>query len=218
MYIIIQSCIGYEKSLNNILPQLSNLQQEDIIVVLNKSQENNIYTKNNIFIETKNNNFELTSFAEIYKNINIFDKYDKFLFLHDTIDLGPSFLEKLSYVKNNLNYYNFDWAPLSANFQSMFGIATKNFIIEKFKVFDLLSPISKQDAIDMEWGTGRFGVYSIRNICKKPLILGPKPVTVSEDVSFLNSDKKRVKIYFESLDIYKYYFVHSNNTPHPNSL
>jgi hypothetical protein len=217
MYIVIQSCFGYEKSLNSLLSQLRNFKIiEDIIVVKNKAQSHKVIEGQIIIIETPKNNFELSSFGEIYNNLNRFNKHDLFLFLHDTIELTEEFPEKLKTSKKDLNLCEFDYAFLADNFQSAIGFAKRKFIEEKFEIFTKIESITKDEAISWEWGHGKYGHCSIKNLSENTKTLGP-PQQMGQQ-KFLDSSKLREKLHLNSLGINKYYFVSTKENPHPNEL
>jgi len=122
MYVVIQSCFGYENYLNYILQQLEHLNIQDIILVYNRAKSNNIEYSKHIKIFTTDNLYELSSFKQLAIHHNNFNKFDKFLFLHDTVDFGPNFKAKLEKINSLLDSRSFDWAPLAYNFQCMMGI------------------------------------------------------------------------------------------------
>lgn len=204
MYIVIQSCFGYEKYLYNILKQLAQFSLIDIIIIYNQAKNNNIIQDKYYNIFTTDNFYELSSFKQIFLNYQFLDKFKKFLFLHDTINLGSDFLNRLHRINNLLDSRSFDWAPLSTNYQCMMGIADRNFIIDKFGIYTKLPNISKKDAIDIELGRGIYADYSLRYLSENPIPLGGNPRVKNSKSSFLDGNE-RVEIYFESLDLYKYF-------------
>lgn len=203
MYVIIQSCVGYEKYLYNLIDQLDSF-NSNIIVILNSSSKDKLVEDKYHIIHTTNNSFELSSFTQIYTYRSVFNTYDKFLFLHDTVKLGPQFKSKLDNIDSILDTQDFDWAPLSYNFQCMMGIAHKNFIEDKFGIYATLPSITKKDAIDIEWGRGTYSDYSLINLSTKPRVLGRNPKVKNSCINYLDMDE-RVEIYFESVDLYKYF-------------
>lgn len=203
MYIVIQSCVGYEKYLHNLLNEFE-LLFNDLIVILNNSSQDKISIDKHYTIFTTNNNFELSAFSQIYTHLSVFNKYDKFLFLHDTVKLGPQFQNKLNNINSILDTQDFDWAPLSYNFQCMMGIAHKSFIENKWKIYTTLPTLSKKDAIDIEWAKGEYADYSMINLSEKPRLLGRNPRVKNSAINYLDGEE-RVEIYFESLDLYKYF-------------
>lgn len=174
-------------------------------MIVNNSINNIIEHRDSIiYIHTTDNIYELSAFKQIYNSLSLFDKYDKFLFLHDTIEFGSNFNNKLIETEKLLDSRYFDWAPLSYNFQCMMGIGHIDFIKNKFGIYNSLPIISKQDAIDIEWYKGQYADYSLHNLVKYPAPLGRNPKVINKQTDFLHY-KNRTKIYFESLDLYKYY-------------
>jgi len=201
MYKVVQSCVDNSYSLSKLI---SNLDYSTIIVI-NNSKTDSIEHKNNItYIHTTDNSYELSAFKQIYNHLSFFNKYDQFLFLHDTIEFGPQFEHKLTQAQTLLSSRKFDWAPLSYNFQCMMGIGHIDFVKDKFGIYNSLPNISKRDAIDIEWYKGQYADYSLHNLAKYPAPLGRNPKVINKQTDFLHY-KNRTKIYFESLDLYKYY-------------
>lgn len=222
-YIVIQTCKGYEKALENLLSQLhENKIYKNIIVVEGKNEKDEIVKLDQItFIKTTKNNFDLTMFGKIYELIDQFTEHDLFLFLHDTIELTGDFYFKINKLNEIIKNHSldFDFFPLAENFQSAQGFATRNFIKDKFKPFLDIEYISKDEAIEWEWGYGKYEKISIRNMCKTVGSLVSNQTNILELESyFLNTKHPRAKCYYESLGIIKYYFLHSIGCPHPNEL
>lgn len=205
MYLVIQSCSGYDTYLNYLLKQLKNIFIQDIIIVLNKSKYNLLQQDNYNRIFTTDNLYELSSFKQLAIHHNSFSKFDKFLFLHDTVSLGQNFKHKLEAINKLLETRSFDWAPLSYNFQCMMGIANIDFIKNYWSKFlTLPSTINKYDAIQTEWCRGDYEGYCMSNICNIPYLIGPNPKVKRSKINWLDLGE-RTEIYFESLDLYKYY-------------
>lgn len=219
LYIVIQTCKGYEKSINNLLNQLNELNfNKNIIIVENKNDFEEVIQNDITYIKTIKNNFEMTMFAKIYEHIESFSDNNLFLFLHDTIELHESFKEKIFNLVEILNKEEFDYAPLSKNFQSCQGFAKTKFIKEKFGVFSEIDSVTKEEAIDWEWGKGKYANINLSKLSQNTKFIGEMPILIDSNTSFLDSTYKRTKIFFDSIGIYKYYFIHSNNSLHPNKI
>ena len=87
----------------------------------------------------------------------------------------------------------------------MMGIAHIDFIKNYWSKFlELPSTITKDDAIQTEWCRGNYQDYCMSNICSVPYIIGPNPKVKRSKMDWLGLGE-RTEIYFESLDLYKYY-------------
>ena len=206
MYFVIQSCFDYQTYLSHILEQLDSIGiQDNIIIVYNKAPNNSIQQNKYTQIFTTDNLYELSSFKQLAIHYNLFKQFDKFLFVHDTVSLGEQFENKLKIVNSLLDNRPFDWAPLAYNFQCMMGIAHIDFIKKEWtKFLSLPSSITKQEAIDVEWCTGTYENYCMRNLCDIPYLIGRNPKVKRSKINWLGLEE-RTEIYFESLDLYKYY-------------
>ena len=155
--VVIPTCVGYEKHLNNCLTSLDYKNHlKDIIIVKGKSLEETIDDHQGIIrINSSKNLFEYLGFYMIYKYLNhprIIN--DKYLFIHDTcLSLDSNFfwwkLEKLDAVISELNCFYYLSNKKMSHGQSI-GIGGKEFVKTYGQEFDGMSSITKTTAVHFE--------------------------------------------------------------------
>ena len=149
MYIVIQSCIGYEKALNNLLPQLKDIPNEDIIIILNKSNKNTFYKKP----------------KEIYKFIGHLLKQDKNYKPKKILDIGcanGAFLNFLTEIYPQSEIEGWDISG------KLLAIAKKKIPAATFKKINIEKPIPANKKFDLVVCIGVTGcLNSIESFFKK---------------------------------------------------
>ena len=157
MKVVISTCVGYEKHLDNLLDSLdfsNNLNK--IIIVKAKEKEEKIDTyKGMPTICSYKNLYEYTSFNMISRYIDHEQiKDDKYLFLHDTcIALDCDFFwKKLNLLEDetsDLSYFYY-LVNKSTHCGQNVGIGGRDFVKKYGKGFDSIDTISKRNAISLE--------------------------------------------------------------------
>lgn len=219
LYIVIQTCRSYRSAIRHLLEQLVDYGiTTNLIVVENQNESEVIVMGENIYIQTTQNNYDLTMYGKIHEYAEMFTKYDLFLFLHDTIELTTSFRNNLTSVVHDLRQSDFDYAPLCRNFQTAQGFATKQFIQSTCEPFLAIESISKMDAVHWEWDTGPYAHLSLKKLSKKTKYIGEDATIVDTAAQYLDSPHPRTKLHIPSVDIYKYYVPFSREEDHPQSL
>ena len=114
MKIVISSNINYVVPLNMLLESLKKHNNFfPLIIVKSNSVDEKIYYENDLlFINTKENNYEYTSFNMIKKFMNDSRIYDtSFLFIITCI-VGYNFIQALNYYEKELSINNLFMSPI----------------------------------------------------------------------------------------------------------
>jgi hypothetical protein len=202
-YISIVTLRKYKDALDHLLESFPNGFNKYIITYQGEDIESDYYEQKedgHYEIYCKRNIFEYGAWPALnmLKNDGILKDDDKILMIHDTCKLGEKTLENIRQL--DFNNYDIFWA--SDVGQCNLCVVKGKVIEEGSKLFDGMNTLDRGVGISMEWNHSH--EKSLKNIkmCNHKFYEKGSEFRGSKKIY---SDVERNVLYFESLDIEKYY-------------
>jgi hypothetical protein len=110
--LVITTCKHYYKNIPKLIRELEfcNFPKENIIIVSGQETENKVFYEKNIRVVTvMYTGLHLTGLIHIYENQKLYENINYWIFLPDTVELGPTFYYKIlefytNYISKQLIY------------------------------------------------------------------------------------------------------------------